>query len=349
VRALRSIAGHALLTLAALALAGLLAEGVARIWLPTWRPGTAERARFWSPHPLYGWAHRPGTRGRFVGPGWDVEVRINSHGLRDVEHAYERTSSDRRRLLLLGDSFGWGFGVEQEETLTAVLGRLCPDWEFVNASVSGWGTDQEYLYYREEGRRYAPDAVVLLIYANDVLELSRDHMYGYPKPYFAVEEDRLVLRNVPVPERTPGQRLYTWLAAHSFVAHRLLAVTRIGVAIDVGGSTQLDLAVSERLLRRFARELRAEDVAFRWVLIPMEPALADVYRAVGRAEGVPVLDLAASFETARAHGETLTLPDNPHWNAAGHRLAARELAQALGCTPARKEADSKGRPTRSEP
>lgn len=330
-RALRSIAGHALLTLAALALAGLLAEGVARVWLPGWRPGTAERARFWSPHPLYGWAHRPGTRGRFVGPGWDVEVRINGHGLRDVERAYERTPAHARRLLLLGDSFGWGFGVEQDETLTSVLAGLCPNWEFVNASVSGWGTDQQYLYYREEGRRYAPDEVVLLIYANDVLELSRDRMYGYPKPYFAVEGNRLVLRNVPVPERTLGQRLYTWLASHSFVAHRLLAVTEIDVAIDVAGSTHLELAVNERLLRRFARELRAEDVGFRWVLVPMEPALADVYRAIGRAEGVPVLDLAAGFEAARARGETLTLPVNPHWNAAGHRLAARELAATLGC------------------
>ncbi len=62
----------------------VLAEGAARLLLPSWRPSTAERGHFWQPHPVYGWAHRPGAVGRFAGPSWDVEVRINEQGLRDV-------------------------------------------------------------------------------------------------------------------------------------------------------------------------------------------------------------------------------------------------------------------------
>jgi hypothetical protein len=308
----------------------VLAEGVARLLLPSWRPSTAERGHFWQPHPVYGWSHRPGEVGRFTGPSWDVEVRINDQGLRDVEHAVARSSEASPRVLLLGDSFGWGFGVENDEMLSARLAQRCPSREFINASVSGWGSDQQYLYYREEGKRYQPETVVMLIYGNDLVELSSGRMYGYPKPYFVAQGKGLALRNVPVPERSVGQRIYTELASNSFVVNRLLSVTRIGVAIDVAGLRKPNLVVNELLLRGFAQELRRAGVELRWVLVPMDPSLSKLYRAIARAEGVPILDLSPVFAEA-AEGETLTLPGDPHWNAAGHRLAARAVASDLGC------------------
>jgi hypothetical protein len=156
-------------------------------------------------------------------------------------------------------------------------------------------------------------------------------MYGYPKPYFVAEGKGLALRNVPVPERSLGQRVYTGLASNSFVVNRLLSVTRIGVAIDVAGVQKPNLVVNEILLRSFARELRRSGIELRWVLVPMEPSLSNLYHAIAQAEDVPVLDLTPVFAEA-ADGETLTLPGDPHWNAAGHRLAAGRVASELGCT-----------------
>lgn len=45
---------------------------------------------------LLGWRKRAGARARFDRREYDVEVRINSHGLRDVERAYERSEVARR-------------------------------------------------------------------------------------------------------------------------------------------------------------------------------------------------------------------------------------------------------------
>ena len=84
-------------------------------------------------------------------PGWSATTNgqpltINSKGLRDREYAYER-AADVGRILVLGDSYAWGYGVADDEVFTEVLeAKLAADerrWEVINTGVSGWGTDQE--------------------------------------------------------------------------------------------------------------------------------------------------------------------------------------------------------------
>ena len=57
-----------------------------------------------------------------------MTVAINSHGLRDGEYALEPTRG-KKRMLVLGDSFAWGFGVEREEVFCEVIERRRPNWE----------------------------------------------------------------------------------------------------------------------------------------------------------------------------------------------------------------------------
>jgi len=127
-------------------LALLLAEGAARLIFPKWVPDRQDRVNFWRYDALLGWSQTPNQEGRLNHPEFSVDIRINSLGLRDDEYPVERTA--KRRMLVLGDSFGWGFGVEQEQRLTEIIEGLHPEWEIINASVSGYGTDQEFLYLR---------------------------------------------------------------------------------------------------------------------------------------------------------------------------------------------------------
>ena len=78
--------------------------------------------------------------------------------------------NEPKRKLVLGDSFGWGFGVEHQEQFGEILENMHPDWEIVNASVSDYSTDQQYLFYREKGMSFKPDIVLLLFYENDFLD-----------------------------------------------------------------------------------------------------------------------------------------------------------------------------------
>src|SRR4030095_12115366 len=98
-------------------------------------------------------------------PEFSVEVSINSHGQRDDEYPVERTG--KRRMFVLGDSLGWGFGVELHERFSERMEDIHPDWEIINASVSGYSTDQELLYLQHQGMVFAPDVVLLLFHPND--------------------------------------------------------------------------------------------------------------------------------------------------------------------------------------
>jgi lysophospholipase L1-like esterase len=49
--------------------------------------------------------------------------------------------------------------------------------------------------------------------------------------------------------------------------------------------------------------------------------------------GIPFLDLTPALEQAAASGRPVYFPDDAHWNAAGHQIAAEELARFLAEQP----------------
>ena len=157
--------------------------------------------KFYEYDPVLGWKNKAGSRGVFRTPERVTNILINSKGLRDGEHEY---SKDRRfRILILGDSFVWGYGIEEGKRFTEHLQALLGDKaEVINAGVTGYGTDQELLYFREEGVKYSPDLVITAFGSYDATyDNTHSVAYTYPKPYFMLEDGKLVLKNVPVPRR----------------------------------------------------------------------------------------------------------------------------------------------------
>jgi len=49
--------------------------------------------------------------------------------------------------------------------------------------------------------------------------------------------------------------------------------------------------------------------------------------------GIPFLDLTPSLEQEAASGRAVYFADDAHWNAAGHEIAAREVAKFLAQEP----------------
>ena len=159
-------------------------------------------------HPSLGWEKPPGASGWLRRPEYEVFLEVNSRGLRGPEYDYAKPPGVFRTLLL-GDSFAEGYTVPEEKTVRAVLeGELnrrgCGRHEVLNGGTIGYSTDQEYLFYASEGRRYEPDVVVVLFCWND-LYFNTTGEQG--KPYFELEGERLVLRNSPVAPPRDG----TWV------------------------------------------------------------------------------------------------------------------------------------------
>ena len=107
------------------------------------------------------------------------------------------------RVLALGDSFVEGYTVPLEQTVTQQLERRLSRpgcaVEAVNGGTAGYSTDQEYLFYEDEGARYSPAVVLLFFYYNDIALNTTDSYYGRLKPRLALVGDRLQPVNVPLP------------------------------------------------------------------------------------------------------------------------------------------------------
>lgn len=208
-RRLPSWVGNVALLVFGLALPLLLAEGVLRV-LARNEPGgkeQVERNSYTEYDSVLGWRKKPGARVSYVRRDYRSEFTVNPKGLRGSDRPYEKPVGSLR-VLALGDSFVEAFMVGEAETISAQLEsqlkpRLpCPT-EVVNGGTVGYSTDQEYLFYRDEGRRYAPDVVILFTYHNDFPFLIRDRYYAFPKPRLNFEASPPRIENEPVPPYVP--------------------------------------------------------------------------------------------------------------------------------------------------
>ncbi|MFN2508049.1 MAG: hypothetical protein ABR589_04680 [Chthoniobacterales bacterium] len=62
-------------------------------------------------------------------------------------------------------------------------------------------------------------------------------------------------------------------------------------------------------------------------------AINELLRDFCASKGIPMLDLTDALERELAAGREVFFPDDTHWNATGHDVAARELAKFLSLTP----------------
>src|SRR3954447_14578051 len=141
------------LLLAALAVVAL-AEVAVRIFWP--QPAFYASPGLFVDDPKVGHRMRPGLRGE-VG-NWaefTTQVRINRLGIRGPEIGPRRPGV--RRVLVLGDSFTFGTGVEEEEAfparLAAELTRAGIPAEGINAGMGAYGVPDEVAWFENYGRQ----------------------------------------------------------------------------------------------------------------------------------------------------------------------------------------------------
>jgi hypothetical protein len=367
--------GRALLALAlGTALALATGEGLARVYGAlsndaALRAASLQGDSIGEYDSLLGYRLRPGARARFAGPEFDTSVAINAQGLRmDREVAYERTPG-RRRILLAGDSFTFGHGVDAAQRFGERLEFLLPGVEVINMGVWGTGTDQQLLLYLREGVRYTPDVVVLAYMTENIQRNSsgaRAQADGrlVPKPRYVLEGGTLVLTNVPVPvegaisgdeERERWERRWrrwslpipipfrAFLRTHSALYQ--LAQRRLAGALwALAGERTVQYAeydeareewhLTAALLTRFAAEVRGRGAQFLLVLVPANLGIDgrphEMLRALAAAQAIDVVDLLPTLRAATGAGNSpLYYPADGHWTPAAHRLVGDVLADHL--------------------
>lgn len=168
---------------------------------------------------MLGWSLKPLSHGISNRTGYKITYHINSKGVRDDETSYEKPEGIFR-IVLLGDSRTFGFGVPIEKHFSALLEGYFKGVEVINMGVSGFGIDQELLYLRSEGFRYEPDLVLAYVAHYG----DHRHMYtkrwGKAKPRFVLIDGKLILANSPVTDSSslsPGifRKTHRWFVRHS--------------------------------------------------------------------------------------------------------------------------------------
>ena len=284
-----------------------------------------------------GWSLKPSAQAISTRTGQPIEYRINSKGLRDDETSYEKPDG-MFRIVVLGDSRTFGFGVPIEKHFTKLLEGYFRSVEVVNLGVSGYGVDQELLLLRTEGFRYQPDLVVAYVAHYGDSRHMYDERWGKPKPRFVLRDGHLKLTNVPVPQPAAPSilswsglryRLYEHSRAYRLIREALLGVGRTDETLSSDqGSDKREAEESftaelnrlgETIIQAMHEESRANGAEF--VLVTQIGRLQQF--AVQR--GIASLDVSVALtNSALAVSKELM-----HINEAGNGVLAWELAQFL--------------------
>ncbi len=287
-----------------------------------------------------GWSGVPKGSVRLVTRNARVSLRHNAHGDRDIDHEPD----DRPAIVLLGDSHTWGYEVEFHEMFANLLRDRLPDHSIHNLAHRGWGTDQSLLALRR-WRHETELALCLLFFSdNDVPDNNSALRNNKAKPWFEVEEGRLVLHGVPpprvddwsrppvigrAPQRGPIDKAKV-LLLRSHLVHRLWVRGHPPPelsSLEAIGDTH-DLSRTEGILAELSEEVRIRGGELRVCFIPSRgqrqgTETAEPYqnRVGGLCVklGIAHLDLGPALEPS-------WLPVFQHYgnhlNPRGHRIVA---------------------------
>lgn len=309
---------------------------------------------FHQPHELLGWSGVPDYSARFRRNEFDVLVVHGADGFRRGPDV--RPGPSATRIAVLGDSFTWGWGVEQGATFCDRLQVLLGDSALVkNFGVNAYGTGQERLLLEHTALPWRPDVVLLMVYENDFQDNADEK--GGRRPWFELVEDRLVARNCPVRRDISGRaravsRRSRALSFLQYNANVLLSDLRRDVRASADSGTPASCRVSaeewllfEALLEELA-DLCASSTAapeLRVAYIPSHAELLDTLAGEPRAphamrleeacaaRGLPFLDLASPLLEAwpdSGDSDPLYFEQDNHWTSRGHRIAAAALMRA---------------------
>ena len=316
--------------------------------------------------PSLGWRLVPGWSCRHTHYDFNVQYTINPYGFRGKFNLKKNRTG--RRYAVVGDSFTFSFGVNDNETFVDILNRQRTATDtFLNFGVPGFSTDQEFLLFKDQVFYFEPQVIIVVVYlGNDLFDNQRSFplQADNAKPYFELISDELRLKNAPVPRRTkPQSESQKDLQAivlgkdfesdniierflHRWVLMRLIreAVWGESKKIQFGDRLTPALRLFYAIIAEMHRLCLEKHIELKLILMPGKSfierpgSISEQFQNHLRRRiwenrmsmKVEVIDLAKMMR-ARYQKESRKwfYPHEGHLNPAGHRVVADILSSAL--------------------
>jgi lysophospholipase L1-like esterase len=267
--------------------------------------------------------HIPRSRATLMG----VPVAINSLGFRSPEIAVAKPAGTYR-IVLVGDSLTFGWGVRAEDGFAEVLSRAIDEEmrarksatavQVVNTGIGNYNTSQQLALFENAARRLDPDVVILNYYINDAEPTPTERL-----PY-AVSYSYLAM----------------WLWGRLDTLSRMMdrAADYKTYYSDLYSDGRQGFAATRQALAAFGQLSREDDFRYIVAILPELHSVAPTYeftavhdkvRVAAQSGGADsVADLVPFFAGERPDSLWVS-PDDAHPNAKGHAIIARGLMMHL--------------------
>lgn len=243
----------------------------------------------------------------------------------------EETGSSNPEALMLGCSYTYGYGVNDEENFTALLQQRYPHIQFRNAGVVGHGTVQSLLRLREMLRQKRPKWVLLNFSSyhfmrNTLSQQYRSHLkIGYSRASKSAQNQMaaahfpfLTSCDEPI-QQAPWDEIYeNWPGRESVATVHALQKSHDLLLDDVDHQ----IKVTACLMKEMARLCKEKGIAFYVACLDPSPATEKLKVQVS---DLSWFDIGYSFSDT-----TMTnYPYDDHPNPKGHRFIANQIDQYM--------------------
>jgi len=300
-----------------------------------------------------GYALLPMSYGRNISLHGDFNVvyRINSQGLRAGKNYYGKKSDIR--VLLLGDSFIFGNGVRDSETLSVKLeenlndrdlkiGNKLVRFEVISAGVAGYTLDNEYMTL-EYFKFLDSDMVLLGLCSNDIQDILFhkwviDHTGNIVKVIETTRHIDSHHRFVNGPESLYEKNNYLeWL--FEFCRRHLFVYNFLGTLRyrnrDSGEPQNRNFTINQNERQEgLDRARKVLSLIKEWcdrngaklVIFSVDDVVFKKYPELKTSSlNAPVMDISELFK----ENKKLTLPHDAHWSVEGTVKVANWLADFI--------------------
>lgn len=331
IRLVKACLFPAIMIFISLLLALILAESGIRLFYP-------------QPDPIH-WVENDATYGyrvkknffqlyRYPRLGYSIEVKTNSLGLRDREFEPSTfTDSDLTRILLVGDSFTFGHGLNTDALFGAQLEHILKEREHqvmtINTGVGGWGTIQQTHFAENHFELFKPDFIVLTFCGNDPhddLKFKNGLVKGvegnivFPGKIFLKDNShlfRFLLKSFAV--------IY-----HNFRLNQRDEQEKL----DLQSATSISRSDWQRttlLIQKFSERFRLFNPDGVLLLQATAPENENIRRhlsALHNGDDIIYVDLFDAF--AALPTDSLFIPKEGHWSKRAHSISAHHIADRIG-------------------